>query len=238
MLVLALGVLGLVVPLLIARHTGAYGIPRGDDWSYLQTLFRWVDHGRLDGNHWVSMTLIGQVAVAAPVVAIFGRDIGAVQVTAAVMGLIGLVSTYWLGRQIVGRGAGAFIALSMAVGPLWGVLVISFMTDVPDVRRVDVGVGAGRCRDPSVTDVDGSPGRRLVRRGLRIFDPAIRDRPGDRDRGDRVGRGARRSAASAYCRWRSVSPRWRCASWSTDCGARSPTSRPTFRRFPTVTASR
>lgn len=130
-LVVALVVLGFVVPLVAARHYGAFGIPRGDDWSYLQTLFRFADHGRFDGNNWVSMTLVGQVVVAAPVVAIFGRDIGPVQTTAALMGLVGLVSTYWLARQIVGRGAGAFIALTIAIGPLWGVLVISFMTDVP-----------------------------------------------------------------------------------------------------------
>ena len=130
-LVVALGVLGLVVPLIVARHYGAFGIPRGDDWSYLQTLFRFADHGRLDGNSWVSMTLVGQLGVATPVVWIFGHDIGAVQMTAALMGVVGLLSTYWLGRQIVGRGAAAFVAISLAVGPLWGVLIISYMTDIP-----------------------------------------------------------------------------------------------------------
>ena len=40
-----LGLLGVVLPVLIASHYGAMGIPRSDDWSYLLTLFRWVDSG-------------------------------------------------------------------------------------------------------------------------------------------------------------------------------------------------
>ncbi len=150
-LVVALGVLGLVVPLVVARHSGAFGIPRGDDWSYLQTLFRFAEHGRFDGNSWVSMTLVGQVVVATPVVWIFGRDIGAVQITAALIGGVGLLSTYWLGRQIIGRGAAAFVAISIAVGPLWGVLVISYMTDIPaftaSMLALALGVAAIR-RNP------------------------------------------------------------------------------------------
>ncbi len=128
---LVLAGVGLVVPLAAARHFGAFGIPRGDDWSYLQTLFRFADHGRLDGNHWVSMTLVGQVGLATPVVWVFGHSIRAVQVTAALFGFVGLVATFWLAHSIVGRRAAAIIVLSIAVSPLWGVLVISYMTDVP-----------------------------------------------------------------------------------------------------------
>ena len=35
--------LGAVIPLLIAQSSGALRIPRSDDWSYLTTLFRWID---------------------------------------------------------------------------------------------------------------------------------------------------------------------------------------------------
>ena len=130
-LLVGVGVLGVLVPLVAARHSGAFGIPRGDDWSYLQTLFRFAEHGHLDGNRWVSMTLVGQVGLATPVVWVFGRNIGAVQITAALLGLGGLLATYWLGSRIVGRRAAAFLTITIAVGPLWGVLVITFMTDVP-----------------------------------------------------------------------------------------------------------
>ena len=65
----AIALAGLVLPLVIARHYGALGAARGDDWSYLVTLFRWVDTGRLEFNNWVSMSLLGQLLLAAPVAA-------------------------------------------------------------------------------------------------------------------------------------------------------------------------
>src|SRR4051794_14166443 len=60
-------VLGFALPLLIARHYHALGVPRGDDWSYLRTLFHWVDTGHLNFNNWVTMTLVGQLVLAAPI---------------------------------------------------------------------------------------------------------------------------------------------------------------------------
>ncbi|MEP6623257.1 MAG: hypothetical protein ABJC79_02360 [Acidimicrobiia bacterium] len=128
---LVLAGVGLVVPLAVAGHFGAFGIPRGDDWSYLQTLFRFADHGRLDGNHWVSMTLVGQVGITTPVVWVFGHSIRAAQVTAALMGFGGLTATYWLARPLLGRRPATIVVVSIAVCPLWGVLVVSYMTDVP-----------------------------------------------------------------------------------------------------------
>ena len=58
---------GAVVPLLVAARSGALGIPRSDDWSYLLSLFRWVDTGRLSYNNWAGMTLVGQLVLAVPV---------------------------------------------------------------------------------------------------------------------------------------------------------------------------
>lgn len=129
--VLVLGLVSFVLPLLTARQYGALGIPRGDDWSYLQTLFRWVDHGRLDGNHWVSMTLLGQLGAAVPIVWIFGRSITAVQCGVAFMGFAGLLATYWMSVRVIGTGRAALVTLTIALGPLWGPLAASYMTDVP-----------------------------------------------------------------------------------------------------------
>ncbi len=125
-------VVGWLLPVLLASHFGALGIPRSDDWSYLLTLFRWVDHGRIDFNDWVSMTLIGQLVVAAPVVAVVGRSVWAVQVLAAVIGWAGLVALYLLGRRFLPDGKGAlFLPIVVALGPLWAPLVTTYMTDVP-----------------------------------------------------------------------------------------------------------
>src|SRR5436190_20967260 len=90
-------VVGFVVPLLIARHYHALGVPRGDDWSYLRTLFHWVDSGDLNFNHWVSMTLVGQLLLAAPIALVRKGDTASVQALTATLGLVGLFSTVAVG---------------------------------------------------------------------------------------------------------------------------------------------
>lgn len=127
-----LGGLGVVLPLAIASHYGALGIPRSDDWSYLVTLFRWVDTGHMSFNAWVSMTLIGQVLLAAPIVVVAGHSITTMQVFGALLGLGGLLALVVLGRQLVRPPWWAgFLAATIAVGPMWGPLAPTFMTDVP-----------------------------------------------------------------------------------------------------------
>jgi hypothetical protein len=140
-------VLAVVLPLVIAAHYGAFGIPRSDDWSYLLVQFRFVHDGTVDLNNWVSMTLVGQVALGAPVAALSGRSIAAMQVFTAFVGLVGLAAVVDLGRRLgVGLRVAGLIAVAVAVGPLWGPLAASFMTDVPTftftVLTLTVGVAA------------------------------------------------------------------------------------------------
>src|SRR5262249_13199013 len=111
-----IAVVAVLAPLLIARHYGALGIPRGDDWSYLLTLFRLSDSGQLNGNNWVSMTLLGQLVIALPVVGIFGHDIAALQVLTAVVGFCGLVATVVLGRRLIGIWPAVLVALTLGAG--------------------------------------------------------------------------------------------------------------------------
>jgi hypothetical protein len=129
---LTLIAVGFVIPLAIASHYGALGIPRSDDWSYLVTLFRWVHDGRLSFNGWVSMTLIGQLVMAAPIAAVTGRSVWAIQVWSSVIGLGGLFALLALGRQTLRtRGSALFLAVTIACGPMWAPLVTTYMTDVP-----------------------------------------------------------------------------------------------------------
>lgn len=130
--VVLLALIGVVLPLAVASHYGALGIPRSDDWSYLLTMYRWLDEGKLTFNGWVSMTLIGQVLMAAPIALVVGRDITPVQVSTTLLGLVGLLGVVWIGRQVVRPAWWAvFVAATIAVGPLWGPLAPTFMTDVP-----------------------------------------------------------------------------------------------------------
>ena len=48
------------------------------------------------------------------------------------IGLVGLLGVVWIGRQVVRPAWWAvFVAATIAVGPLWGPLAPTFMTDVP-----------------------------------------------------------------------------------------------------------
>lgn len=129
---LAVVVVGFVIPMWIARSQGALGVARGDDWSYLVTLFRWVDTGRMEFNNWVSMSLLGQLWLAAPVAAIWGHAITIVQTQTAIVGVIGLLCVLWLGRRLgLSWGLAGLASLTIAASPLWMVLTTTYMTDVP-----------------------------------------------------------------------------------------------------------
>lgn len=125
-------VVGALVPILVAHHYGALGIPRSDDWSYLVTQFRWTDGDGLSFNHWVTMTLVGQLVLSAPVTQVFPRDIAALQWFTAAMGAVGLGAAVLLVRR-TGAPLGVALvgALAIALCPLWGPLAASYMTDVP-----------------------------------------------------------------------------------------------------------
>ncbi len=144
LVVVGLGVLAVGVPLVIAARSGALGIPRSDDWSYLLVQFRFAETGHIQLNNWVSMTLVGQIVLGTPVAAVTGRSIIAMQWFTALVGLVGLVAVAAMGRRLL-RPAwwGVFVAAMIAVGPLWGPLAASFMTDVPSFTFGMLSLAAG-----------------------------------------------------------------------------------------------
>lgn len=133
----ALAVATLLLPLFVARHFGALGAVRGDDWSYLRSLFHWADTGKLNFNNWVSMTLIGQLVVAAPVAKLRPNSIASVQVLTAAWGFIGIALTYVLTTRVTQRRKYGFgLALLVGTTPLWGALSVGYMTDIPAYTAV------------------------------------------------------------------------------------------------------
>jgi hypothetical protein len=150
----AIALVGLALPLVLAAHYHALGIPRSDDWSYLVTEFRWMDSGRLSFNHWVSMSLVGQLVLGAPIAAFLPRDIGALQVATAALGTVGLAAVWWTARRLGVRPApAALLAVTIAAGPLWGPLAASFMTDVPAFAVSSIAVAL------AVAGLTGAPRR-------------------------------------------------------------------------------
>jgi hypothetical protein len=150
---LALFAVAVVVPIFVAQHYNALNIPRSDDWSYLHTFFLWHRDGTWDFNDWVSMTLVGQLFVSLPIVAIFGESITALSVTWAVIGFGALVAVVAMAR-VLGRPPheGFLVALCLALCPLWGALAPTFMTDVPafafEMFALALGTYALRRRRP------------------------------------------------------------------------------------------
>ena len=72
-----LALLSIALPLLVAWSGGALGIPRNDDFSYEGILFHWVRTGSLRFDNWPAMTLVGQLAIARPVVELLGARVTA-----------------------------------------------------------------------------------------------------------------------------------------------------------------
>ena len=116
---------------LFADHYQALGIARNDDWSYLQNAFRFADTGIFAVGGWVQMMLIGQLLLAMPVIAIAGNSVAALQILVGVLGAVTLVCSYLVLRNFLNRRWSTFSTLALAGSAMYGLLSVSFMTDVP-----------------------------------------------------------------------------------------------------------
>ena len=123
--------LGVVLPILVADNFGALGIPRGDDVAYLSSAFRFFDDGIINGSGWAAMNLVGQLVAALPVIAIAGHSITALQIEAALIGFVGLWAVYDLAGQVLSRSSALFVAVLVAVNPIWLQMAPTYLTDVP-----------------------------------------------------------------------------------------------------------
>ena len=115
----------------ITSAGGAVGIPRSDDWSYLLTQFDFAKTGDFILNNWAVTMLVGQTMVAAPTVALIGESITALQLLVATFSVLALVMTYVVIRRALGVGWSALCVAILAVSPIFGPSVVSFMTDIP-----------------------------------------------------------------------------------------------------------
>ena len=115
----------------LANAYGALGIARNDDWSYLQNAFRFADTGVFAVGGWVQMMLIGQLVLAAPIVWIVGPSVAALQILVNALGVLTLVAAYSVLRNFLDRTLAAIGTLTLASSALYGLLSVSFMTDLP-----------------------------------------------------------------------------------------------------------
>jgi hypothetical protein len=107
------------------------GVPRNDDWAFARILFSWTSTGHLQLLDWNTQTLVGQLAIAVPVVKVFGTRIGALQTGVAILGGAGCCWLYAVLRRVLPRSGALGALLCLLVGPIYGSLAGSFMSDVP-----------------------------------------------------------------------------------------------------------
>jgi hypothetical protein len=126
---LVLGVVWLGMVLLI-NPVGNF--PLNDDWSYGRSVQALLERGTFELTDHTGMTLIAQVAWGAVFSMPGGFSFTALRASTLVLGLIGVLATYGLLREVrVDRRIAMIGALLIATNPLYVVLAFSFMTDVP-----------------------------------------------------------------------------------------------------------
>jgi hypothetical protein len=115
----------------MAAWHGALGVSRSDDWVYFREAFRLARQGTFTGDPWAGTMLVGHLVLAQPVIAIFGSSLAALQLMVSALGALALTATYLVVRSFLSRGRAAFSIGCLALGPVYGTLSVSYMTDVP-----------------------------------------------------------------------------------------------------------
>jgi hypothetical protein len=110
---------------------GALGVSRNDDWTFLKVAFHLADAHRIALNGFAQMMLVGQPIAAWPINALFHDSITALQIAVAILGAGGVAAAYLVLRRFLSPPWAALACLTLVVGPFFGELSTSYMTDVP-----------------------------------------------------------------------------------------------------------
>lgn len=106
--------------------------PLNDDWDYGRTVYCLVKEGNLQLTGWSVPAVIAQIAWGALFCLPFGFSFTALRFSTLLLGLIGIIATYGLLREIKANQIIAFIgALIIATNPLFFSVSNTFLTDVP-----------------------------------------------------------------------------------------------------------
>ncbi|GAA2490391.1 ArnT family glycosyltransferase [Terrabacter carboxydivorans] len=115
----------------LAAWHGALGASRSDDWVYYRSAYAFARDGAFSADPWADTMLVGHVALAQPVIWLFGPSITYLQLMVAILGSLALLGTYWITRSYLSRRQSALATGCLALGPIYGTLSVSFMTDIP-----------------------------------------------------------------------------------------------------------
>ena len=117
---------GLVI---ITSIHGAYGAARNDDWSYSRVAFDFADNHRFHVDGWIQTILVGHTLLAWPIIAVAGKSLAALQLLGLGAAIAGTVFCYALLRRCLTPAWSAIACLTLVLGPVFGSLAMSYMTD-------------------------------------------------------------------------------------------------------------
>jgi hypothetical protein len=114
---------------LLTVHRGAFGAARNDDWSYARVVFNFARDGHFRVDGWIQTMLVGHTLLAWPLIEIAGDSIRALQIFGLASAAIGVMLCYVVLRRIVSPAFSAIACLALVLGPVFGSLSVSYMTD-------------------------------------------------------------------------------------------------------------
>lgn len=118
-------------PLAMAAQAGALGLPRNDDWTYIQSTIRSAETHRLVLPDFIQAMTVGQTVMALGVMALAGRSIVVFDVLGSMLGAVAIVSSFVLIRRVIPQRLALVVTASIVLGPVYGSLAPTFMTDLP-----------------------------------------------------------------------------------------------------------
>jgi len=124
--------LGLIWICMIFLANPVGNFPLNDDWAYAYSVQHLLQHGELRFSDWTGPNLFGQVLWGLLFCLPFGFSFSTLRSSTAVLGLVGVLATYGILRELKTSPSIATLeALTLACCPIYFALSLTFMTDVP-----------------------------------------------------------------------------------------------------------
>jgi hypothetical protein len=139
------GVSLLVVLLLFLAATAAVNpfreTPIEDDWAYAETVKHFLETGQYGLNGWLSANIAFQTLWGALFCLPAGFSFSALRISTVVLAVIGLAAFRALAiEHRIGRAAANLLTFCIATSPLFFKMSLTFMSDVPFVATMTVGL--------------------------------------------------------------------------------------------------
>ena len=137
---IALGIVGVGLPVVAAALSGDLTIPHNDGWSMSRIAETFAHTGQIHLLNWNDMNLIGQVVLLGPL----GSSLVVQQVTAAALSAVCLFCVYRLLAVSLTTRDALLGTVLLGVWPGWASLSTSFETDVPAFAATFAALLLGR----------------------------------------------------------------------------------------------